>query len=117
MHAQLGEYEFVAPAKIVFGWGRRREAGELARTLGRRAFLIWGSRTLRATELARDIIGSLRHASVEPVELATISHEPLVGDVDTTTWALRKLGVSEDDLRSRAQIIARSVHVVRGVMT
>ncbi len=30
-------YEFLAPQKIVFGWGRRREVGVLARRLGSRA--------------------------------------------------------------------------------
>ena len=27
-------YDFLAPPKIVFGWGRRREVGPLARELG-----------------------------------------------------------------------------------
>ena len=39
-------YDFVAPQRIVFGWGRRREAGVLARSLGRRAFLICGAPVL-----------------------------------------------------------------------
>ena len=33
-------YEFLAPRRIVFGWGRRHEAGMLARTLGRTAVLL-----------------------------------------------------------------------------
>ncbi len=98
MHPSPGDYEFLAPAKIVFGWGRRREVGELAQTLGRRAFIIWGSRTLRSTDRANEIITSLRRAGIEPVELATISHEPLVADVDAATWALRQLGNGRESL-------------------
>jgi hypothetical protein len=40
------EYDFFAPPSIVFGWGRRRELGTLAAKLGRRAFVVSGSRTL-----------------------------------------------------------------------
>ena len=29
-------YDFAIPQRIVFGWGRRREVGSLARSLGRR---------------------------------------------------------------------------------
>jgi alcohol dehydrogenase class IV len=94
----LGNYEFLAPAKIVFGWGRRREVAELARTLGRRAFIVWGSRTLRSSNLAAEMIASLRQGGIEPLELATISHEPLVSDVDTATWALHQLGITSDSL-------------------
>ena len=35
-------YDFLAPQKIVFGWGRRREVGVLGRSLGSRAFLVSG---------------------------------------------------------------------------
>ena len=42
-------FDFVAPSRVVFGWGRRREAGGLARSLGRRAFLVCGSRTLESS--------------------------------------------------------------------
>jgi len=35
-------YDFVAPRQIVFGWGRRRELGALAKTLGSRALIIHG---------------------------------------------------------------------------
>ena len=31
------DYDFLAPQRIVFGWGRREEVGPLAATLGRRA--------------------------------------------------------------------------------
>ena len=39
-------YDLTLPRRVVFGWGRREELGTLAATLGRRAFLVTGSRTL-----------------------------------------------------------------------
>ena len=42
-------FDFVAPARTLFGWGRRAEVGPLAASLGRRAWLVTGSRTLSLT--------------------------------------------------------------------
>ena len=47
MHTPPVTYDFVAPGRIAFGWGRRRQLGALARSLGRRATIVCGSRTLR----------------------------------------------------------------------
>lgn len=91
MVTHIDSYEFVSPGKIVFGWGRRQEVGELARTLGQRAFLVWGSRTLQADGMAGEIRASLAKAGTEAVDLATITREPLVADVDATAWALRQM--------------------------
>ena len=41
-------YDLLLPRRIVFGWGRRREVGDWAATLGRRAWIVSGSRTLAA---------------------------------------------------------------------
>ena len=46
MTADAIQYDFLSPQRIVFGWGRRREVGALARSLGQRVFVIPGSRTL-----------------------------------------------------------------------
>ncbi len=43
-------YDFLAPPRIVFGWGRRREVGMLGRTLGRRAF--WSAACRRKSPAA-----------------------------------------------------------------
>jgi hypothetical protein len=53
-------YDFLAPRRIVFGWGRWREVGPLAARLGKRAFVVLGSRTLAENGLAaelRDAVG------------------------------------------------------------
>lgn len=90
-------YDFFAPQQIVFGWGRRIEIGQLTSRLGRRAFLVEGSRTLAAAGVMDEIAGSLRAAGVEPLRLAAISHEPEVADVDNAAKKLRGLGAGRGD--------------------
>ena len=90
-------YDFVAPQRIVFGWGRRREVGTLGRALGRRAFLICGSRTLLAQGTVDEIADRLRAEGVEPTSAGTISHEPEVDDVDRVAAAVRRQAVSPGD--------------------
>lgn len=91
-------YDFSAPSRIVFGWGRRCEAGALARSLGRRAFVVCGSRTLEASGTVDEVANSLRAAAVEAIRAATISREPLVEDVDRCVAFLREQRVGPGDL-------------------
>jgi alcohol dehydrogenase class IV len=83
-------YDFIAPRQIVFGWGRRRSVGSLAQTLGKRALVVCGSRTLRARGVVAEIFDLLRQASVEPVDLETLDREPEVADVDRVAGSLRE---------------------------
>src|SRR3954466_11270693 len=78
-------YDFFAPPRIVFGWGRRAELGALAATLGRRVFVVSGSRTLEKNGTLADLFRLLQAAYVEPVHAGGISHEPEVSDVDRLT--------------------------------
>lgn len=103
--AELGPYDFLSPPKIAFGWGRRREGGELAATLGRRALLVEGSRTLRQTGAIDEIIASLAAAGIETVVVAAISHEPEVHDVDRTVATIREIRAGK-----RASSIRESTH-------
>lgn len=82
------EYEFFAPRHIVFGWGHRRQVGMLAKTLGRRAFVVSGSRTLNSNGVMDELCATLKSAAVQPVRLTTISREPEVDDVDNTVKQL-----------------------------
>src|SRR5271170_3150237 len=75
-------FDFVVPSRTVFGWGRRAEVGALARSLGNRAFLICGSRSLEQSGVLSQIESALQKTGVSPVRVATISHEPLTADVD-----------------------------------
>ncbi len=76
------QYDFIAPRQIVFGWGRRSEAGPLAQSLGRRAWLVVGAGALIEGGQIVQIEQSLHAAGVEPRLLTTIEHEPEVADVD-----------------------------------
>jgi alcohol dehydrogenase class IV len=91
-------YEFLAPAKIVFGWGRRSEIGGLAAQLGKRAFLIQGSRTLADNGTLAEILSHLTAAGVEVVEAGASRREPTVEDVDHATAAIREQGPRPGDL-------------------
>lgn len=70
----------------------------MARSLGRRAFLVCGSRTLESNGELGGLIGSLRQAGVEPVRLGTMTREPLAEDVDDAVARLRDLHAGTGDL-------------------
>ncbi len=91
-------YDFLSPPKIVFGWGRRQEAGLLAKSLGRRAFLISGSRSLAASGGLDEITGSLRAAGVAVADTIAIAHEPEVADVDRSVERLKEAQAGPGDL-------------------
>jgi alcohol dehydrogenase class IV len=76
------DYDFFSPQHIAFGWGRCSEVGQLAAMLGRRAFLISGSKTLKEQGTLINIQQRLSAAGIEVVKIATISREPEVSDVD-----------------------------------
>ncbi len=91
-------YDFSAPSRIVFGWGRRSEAGGLAHSLGRRAIVVCGSRTLAQNGALGEILASLCSAGVETLRTETISREPLVEDVDRCVSFLRECRAGAGDL-------------------
>lgn len=96
--SSVAAYEFLAPARIVFGWGRVSEVGPLAASIGRRAFLVVGSRTLAADGTVDALQENLRQNRVEPIALATIDHEPLVADIDRSVAEIRCHQVHEGDM-------------------
>jgi len=96
MHANL-TYDFLAPPQIVFGWGRRREAGSLGKRLGRRAFLVSGLPEDASRIVLPEIIDALRAEGVAVVEAGTIDHEPEVADVDRLAQTLWGHGAGEGD--------------------
>lgn len=91
-------YDYLAPQKIVFGWGRRHEAGRLARELGRRAFMVSGSQRLVETGVIDQVAADLAAAGVQAVRLREIHHEPQVPDVDEAATALVEHGAGDGDL-------------------
>lgn len=85
-------YDLLMPRHVVFGWGRRKDAGQLAARLGQRVFTLSGSRSLRADGTGERIEDSLRAAGLSVIDLGTISREPEVEDVDAMVGRLRELG-------------------------
>jgi len=93
-----GGYDFHGPRRIVFGWGRRREVGELARGLGKRAFVVHGSRSLERQGALGDLTAWLQAAGVEVEDLGCVRREPEVDDVDAFSGRLRQRGGRRGDL-------------------
>jgi alcohol dehydrogenase class IV len=97
MLADPFSYELVLPPQIVFGWRKRRDIGNLAKSLGKRAFVVWGSRTLRASDVGKEIPECLRASGIDAIELTTALREPTVDDVDTATQQLLAHQVAPGD--------------------
>jgi len=70
---------------------------QLAPRLGRRAFVVCGSRTLESAGLLGEIGELLASGGVEAIRLDTLTHEPEVDDVDRTSAELRKAGAGQGD--------------------
>lgn len=91
-------YQFLAPQKIVFGWGERRAVGPLAASLGRRAFVVCGSQTLVKNGKLAEICSSLEGAGVQPIAFEVPSREPEVRDVDNLAQQIHIHQPAEGDL-------------------
>ncbi|HEY1785191.1 MAG TPA: iron-containing alcohol dehydrogenase [Pirellulales bacterium] len=90
-------YDFFAPAQIVFGWGRRSELAARVQPLGRRLWLVWGSRTLSASAVGHAIVASLTEAGMVVTPLASVSREPTIDDVDRIARPLRATVLAASD--------------------
>jgi alcohol dehydrogenase class IV len=91
------EYELQLPRRIVFGWGRRRELGPLSRSLGRRALLVSGARSLNESGFLDELKQSLAESGVALAPIATAAGEPQLADVDQAAEVMRAAGASDGD--------------------
>lgn len=98
MNVDSIQYDFLAPQRIVFGWGRRREVGSLVRPLGQRVFVVPGSRTLEANGAIGELVSELKNSGLQVELLAGISHEPDTDDVDRAVSQLRELHAGTGDV-------------------
>ena len=96
--AAMLNYLFIAPPQIVFGWGRRLEIGPLAAGLGRRAFLVSGSRTLENRGVLDELVAHLQSAGVDVLGFHVASREPQVADVDQLVSEFRSLSPTTEDI-------------------
>ncbi len=86
----LPAYDFFSPSRIVFGWGRRSELGNLLRGWGKRVFLVAGSRTLDQIGILDQLADTLQAAGLEAIRCGSILHEPEVADVDQLVASLKQ---------------------------
>lgn len=93
----LVPYDFFAPNRILFGWGRRAEIGSLTMSLGSRAFVVSGSCTLEANGTIDELCRLMQSAGVVTERLAMQTREPEVMDVDAAVERLLSLGVRDGD--------------------
>lgn len=90
-------YDFYAPGRITFGWGRRSELASIVCQYGKRAFVVSGSRTLEASGQLGELIGQVKSGGFDCELVTTISHEPEVADVDNLVADLVGRGASAGD--------------------
>ena len=80
-------FEFAAPARMVFGPGTLKEAGNAAAALGRRALVV----TNRTVERAKPLLALLAESRVEAVTCPTAG-EPTMDDVRRAVARARESG-------------------------
>jgi alcohol dehydrogenase class IV len=90
-------YDLLSPPQIVFGWGRRDELAGLIQPLARRVFLVSGSKTLEKTGIIDQVTDALNRAGLACEQVATISREPEVQDVDQLVADLVSRGAGQGD--------------------
>ena len=83
-------FDLLTPNRIVFGWGRRRELGDMIASLGTRCFIVLGSRTLLQHGLFDAIRNTLDVADITTNTPEVISREPIVSDVDQAVQRARE---------------------------
>lgn len=91
------KYDFLSPARIVFGWGRRSEIGALAAANSRRVFLVSGSRTLEKQGVIDQVSKSILQCGISVELFSVASHEPEVADVDSLVEKFLGLDPTSDD--------------------
>ena len=91
-------YDFLSPAQIIFGWGRRVELGKLAASVANRVFLVSGSRTLNRNGRIDEIMNSLEKSGLDVHRFEVTPREPEVADVDALVEQFAQKQPKEDDV-------------------
>jgi len=93
--AELPAYDLSMPPIVRFGAGRVAELGDVVRLLGRRAWLVGGTRSLVESAARPRIEASLAAAGIETALVAVSAGEPTVDQVATALAALPRDGRDE----------------------
>ncbi|MFV0443369.1 MAG: iron-containing alcohol dehydrogenase [Planctomycetaceae bacterium] len=94
----LADFQLAFPGLVRFGWGVRHQLPQVAKSLGRRAWLVVGSRTLMQSGLVDELRSGLQQLGIGADVLTTHSREPLVVDVDSTVARLRSVASPSGDM-------------------
>ena len=94
----MSPFDFSAPGRIIFGWGRIAELGAIVQPIGPRAFIVWGSRTIAGSTVGKGIVASLETAGLEAVAFQAPTGEPDVATIDALAERLHEKQPTRDDL-------------------
>lgn len=93
----MREYDLHLPPRVLFGWGRLSELGAHAVWLGRRAFVIHGSRSLERAGRVSELHDRLRAAGISTLEAGVAQGEPTVEQVDALAADLQSARAGAGD--------------------
>ncbi|MBN1420031.1 MAG: iron-containing alcohol dehydrogenase [Planctomycetes bacterium] len=88
----IGGFDLHVPRHIAFGWGRSSDLGTIASSIGGRAFVVTGARSLDATGAWDRLRRRLEGAGLDAERFAGPGREPEVEDVDRAVEAGRACG-------------------------
>lgn len=94
----LSAFDVVLPRKIVFGWGRRQVLREELPRIGKRVFVVLGSRTLETTHFVDELCNSVVTAGLKWEVIGRIGHEPTIDDVDQVARSVRDRKAGPGDI-------------------
>ncbi|HVJ68454.1 MAG TPA: iron-containing alcohol dehydrogenase [Caulifigura sp.] len=89
IHAGDLSFDLRIPGKVTFGWGKRSLIGEVVAPLGRRAWIMSGSKTLENAGVPQEIEQTLKSRGLETKRIPCASREPETSDVDEAVAAIR----------------------------
>jgi len=92
--SDVDAYDFLAPPLVRFGAGRLADLGEIVATLGSRAWIVGGPRSLAAGATRERILSSLAAAGIPGEFVAATAGEPTV---DQVAAALARLPLAAAD--------------------
>jgi len=91
-------FDLRLPSRVILGPGRRAEIGSLARSLGRRAFLVHGSRTLAKLGVLEELAERLAAGGVEVIATIEARGEPTIEVVDRAAEEVFEFSPGPGDL-------------------
>ncbi len=83
-------FEFVSPVRVVFGNGKIKELGKIAKPYGDKAFIVTGRNSMKKHGSLESVINSLNSQGIESFVFDSISPNPLSDEVDQALDLLKR---------------------------